>query len=102
MTLGQSDNALMKIIAITLILFFGLGFMQAVWYVTNPKDLAVVNFNKQVLRLFIMPADFNQLLTRPWTIITQMFVHTSIWEVFAYMLWLWCFGYIMQDLTGNK
>ena len=102
MTLGQSDNALMKLIAISLIVFVGLGFMQAVWYVTNPKELAVVNFNKQVLALFTMPADFERFLTRPWTLITQMFVHISIWEVFANMLWLWCFGYIMQDLTGNK
>jgi len=31
-----------------------------------------------------------------------MFVHDNIWRVFSNMLWLWCFGYIMQDLTGNK
>ena len=102
MTLGQSDNAVMRIIAISLVLFVGLKFMLAVWYVTNSKDVAVDNFNNEVLRLFIMPADFNKLLMKPWTLITQMFVHTNVWEVFANMLWLWCFGYIMQDLTGNK
>jgi hypothetical protein len=31
-----------------------------------------------------------------------MFAHDNIWRVFSNMLWLWCFGYIMQDLTGNK
>ena len=40
--------------------------------------------------------------SRPWTILTHMFIHRSIWQVFANMLWLWCFGFIMQELTGNK
>ncbi len=102
MTLGQSDNALMKLIAITLIMFVGLAFMKAVWYVTYEKGVAVSHFNKEILNLFIMPADFDKLLSKPWTIITHMFVHTNIWVVFANMLWLWSFGYIMQDLTGNK
>jgi membrane associated rhomboid family serine protease len=102
MTLGQSDNALMKLIAITLIMFVGLAFMKAVWYVTYEKEVAVSHFNKEILNLFIMPADFDKLLSKPWTIITHMFVHTSIWVVFANMLWLWSFGFIMQDLTGNK
>jgi len=31
-----------------------------------------------------------------------MFVHVSVWQVLANMLWLWCFGFIMQELTGNK
>ncbi|MBL7747918.1 MAG: rhomboid family intramembrane serine protease, partial [Chitinophagaceae bacterium] len=39
---------------------------------------------------------------KPWTIITHMFVHDNIWKVFANMLWLWTFGYILQDLTGNR
>lgn len=102
MTLGQSDNALMKLIAITLIMFVGLAFMKAVWYVTYEKNEVLPHFNKEILNLFIMPADFDKLLSKPWTLITHMFVHTSVWEVFANMLWLWSFGYIMQDLTGNK
>src|SRR5437764_6798776 len=43
-------------------------------------------------------------MTRPWTIITHMFVHDtiSVWHILANMLWLWAFGYILQDLTGNR
>jgi hypothetical protein len=26
----------------------------------------------------------------------------SIWHLVSSMLWLWCFGYILQDLAGNK
>ncbi len=102
-TLGQSGNALMMLIAISLILFVILAFMKAVWYFNyEDKQVALALFNKNVLGLFALPADFNSLLSKPWTIVTHMFVHDNIWKIFANMLWLWCFGYILQDLTGNR
>lgn len=101
-SLGQSGNTLMMLIAICLIMFVGLAFMKAVWYFRFPKEIALTEFTQNVMSWFALPADGNTLLTRPWTIITQMFVHDNIWNVFANMLWLWCFGYIMQDITGTK
>lgn len=101
-SLGESGNTLMTVIAICLIMFVGLAFMKAVWYFRYPKEEALGYFNKNVLGLFTLPADFNNMMSRPWTIITHMFVHDNIWKIFANMLWLWCFGYIMQDMAGNK
>jgi hypothetical protein len=31
-----------------------------------------------------------------------MFIHTDPWLLLSNMLWLWAFGYIMQELTGNR
>ena len=101
-TLGQSGNALMMLIAICLILFVGLAFMKAVWYFRFPKETALPLFNKNLLGWFALQADGDRLLSKPWTILTYMFVHDNVWKVFANMLWLWCFGYIMQDMTGNR
>ena len=101
-TLGQSGNTLMMLIAICLIMFVGLAFMKAVWFFRFPKEIAPSLFTKNVLGWFVLPADGDRMLSRPWTIITHMFAHDNIWKVFANMLWLWCFGYIMQELTGNK
>lgn len=101
-TLGQSGNALIMLIAVCLIVFVGLAFMRAVWFYRFPKEIAPALFEKNVLGLFTLPADTSKLLYKPWTIITHMFVHDNIWKVFANMLWLWTFGYILQDLTGNR
>jgi len=101
-TLGQSGNALMMLIAICLIMFVGMAFMKAVWFFRFPKDIAPGLFTKNVLGLFALPADANSLLHKPWTLLTHFFVHDNIWRVFSNMLWLWCFGYILQDLTGNR
>jgi membrane associated rhomboid family serine protease len=101
-SLGESGNTLMTLIAICLIVFVGLAFMKAVWYFRYSKEEALTFFNKDVLGLFTLPADLNKLISHPWVIITHMFVHDNIWKIFANMLWLWCFGYIMQDMAGNK
>ncbi|MDZ4793588.1 MAG: rhomboid family intramembrane serine protease [Bacteroidota bacterium] len=101
-TLGQSGNTLTMLIAICLIMFVGLAFMKAVWFFRFPKEIAPALFTKNVLGWFTMPADTESLLRKPWTVLTYMFVHDNVWKVFSNMLWLWCFGYIMQDLTGNK
>ena len=101
-TLGQSGNSLMTLIAICLITFVGFAFLKAVWYFRFPKETALPFFNRNVLGWFVMPADFNALLSKPWTVFTHMFVYDNFWRVFSNMLWLWSFGYIMQDLTGNR
>jgi membrane associated rhomboid family serine protease len=101
-TLGQRNNSLMLLIAICLIVFVGLAFMRGVWFFRFPKELAPALFEKNVLGWFAFPAEGNALLNKPWTILSYMFTHDNIWRVFANMLWLWCFGYIMQDLTGNR
>lgn len=101
-TLGQSGNALVLLIAICLILFVGLAFMKAVWYFRFEKELALPLFNKNIMGLFVLPADTDNLLYKPWTLLTHMFVHDNVWKVFANMLWLGCFGYILQDMTGNR
>jgi membrane associated rhomboid family serine protease len=80
----------------------GFAFLKAVWYFRFPKETALPFFNRNVLGWFVMPADFNALLSKPWTVFTHMFVYDNFWRVFSNMLWLWSFGYIMQDLTGNK
>ncbi len=101
-TLGASNNALITLIGICLILFCGFQFMKAVWYFKYPKEVALGFYYKNVLSWFMLPADADNMMSQPWSIITHMFIHDSFWRILANMLWLWCFGYIMQDMTGNK
>jgi membrane associated rhomboid family serine protease len=103
LSLGQSGNALTALIIIHLVMFVIFAFIKVLWYFKfNDNVLALNLFNKDVLTWFTLPAETNKILKQPWAILTHMFIHVSIWQVFANMLWLWSFGYIMQDLTGNK
>jgi membrane associated rhomboid family serine protease len=102
-SLGQSGNALVMLISIRLIMFGRFGFLKMVWYFRYEDNAVALSFfNKNVLSWFILPADFDKLMSQPWSFITFMFVQVSFWTIFSNMLWLWSFGFIMQDLTGNK
>lgn len=99
---GKKDYTLMTLIAVCLVMYVGLQFMRAVWFFKYGKETAPALFQSDVMSLFAFPADGGKILQRPWTILSYMFVHDNVWKIFANTLWLWCFGYIMQDLTGNK
>lgn len=103
LSLGQKSNALIILIAINLVIFVILAFIKAVYFMRYENNTEATNhFYDNVLTWFVLPADINQIGARPWTIITHMFTHDSVWHVLGNMLWLWVFGYILQDLTGNR
>lgn len=97
--LGQDGNSLLLLIIVNVIIFIFLGFIKVVYLVNNSTEGV---FQAQVLQMLSVPAQPQVFATRPWTLISYMFTHSGIWELIVSMLWLWCFGYILQDLTGNK
>jgi len=52
-----------------------------------------------ILFLGFQPAGF---LARPWTIVTNLFIHGSIWHIFANMFTLYFFGSFLCRLIGVK
>lgn len=103
LSIGQDGNALTLLLAINLSVFAILAFIKVVYYFSF-GDQGLALFQDQIFRWFTLPADLSLLVTRPWTLLTHMFVHdtVSIWHILGNMLWLWAFGYILQDLAGNK
>ena len=56
----------------------------------------------EFLRCFYLPADLLQLLRRPWTLITYMFMHAGIWHLLGNMLWLYWFGRLFLYFFSAK
>jgi membrane associated rhomboid family serine protease len=99
MTLGQDGNALVQLVVINAVLFVILKFIYVI-YVVNSLHLAAYQTN--VLTWFALPATLDKLSSRPWTVFTYMFSDDDVFRFIGNMFWLWCFGYILQDLTGNR
>ena len=97
--LGQEGNSLTTLLIINIVAFVILNFVKIVYLLTGDTEAA---FIQEELNWFTLPANPAILATRPWTLLTYMFTHYSIWLLISNLLWLWCFGYILQDLTGNK
>ena len=103
LSIGQDGNTLTMLLAINLSVFAILAFIKVVYYFSFSTQ-GISLFSEQIFKYFTVPADLNAFISRPWTLLTHMFVHdtTSVWHIVGNMIWLWTFGYILQDLTGNK
>ena len=101
LSIGQDGNTLTMLIAVQLIVFVILAFIKVVYYFTYGAE-GLGLYNHDILDWVTLPANPTTFLTRPWTLLTHMFVHDAVWHLIANMLWLWAFGYILQDLTGNR
>ena len=101
--LGDSNNALVLLISINILVFILLNFLKIVYFLSYENNIAAETFfQKQILDWFVLPAQTEHLLNKPWVIFTYMFSHYSVWGLISTCLWIWGFGYILQDLTGNK
>lgn len=101
LTVGQDGNSLVMLIAVNLIAFVLLAFIKVIYFFTYGKE-GVTVYEDKVLDWVALPADLSVFITRPWTLLSHFIVHDSVWHIIANMLWLWAFGYILQDLAGNR
>jgi len=61
--------------------------------------IAVAIAPKLILLLGLQPVG---LLARPWTIVTNLFVHSGLWHIIANMLTLYFFGSYLSRLIGRS
>lgn len=98
-SLGQDGNALINLIIVNSVIFVLLKFVYVVYQVS---DLSLAAYYKNIFNWFTLPSDLTRLGSRPWTLLTFMFTDDSVLRLIANVFWLWAFGYILQDLTGNR
>jgi membrane associated rhomboid family serine protease len=99
MGLGQDGNALVQLLVLNAVIFVILKFVYIFFLMTgSSKDTFVTH----VYSWFVLSASPEKIVWRPWTLISFMFTDQQIFRFISNMFWLWCFGYILQDLTGNR
>jgi membrane associated rhomboid family serine protease len=55
-----------------------------------------------VVKYLQAPSDLGTLITRPWSLVTYMFLHLRLGHIFWNMLILYWMGRIFQDLLGGR
>lgn len=105
MLLGEEGNSLVLLLAINAIVFGMFNIIKVAYNLGDfgPKE----NYVTHVLNWFLVPGELKALAYRPWSVLTYMFVHegaglAGVMPLISNMLWFWSFGYILQDLTGNR
>ena len=93
----HSDNSLYKLIAINVLVFFGLLVARVLMTVSGLGDLY-----KTGLSYLMMPASLPKLATQPWTVFTYMFLHEGVFHILFNMLFLYWFGMLVHQYLGSR
>jgi len=87
----KTNDALIWLIAINLAVFVLYNIFKMFFILFNERELFAL-----VDHWLAVPADIENLIKRPWTIITYMFFHQGLWHILFNMLWLYWFGRIFR------
>jgi membrane associated rhomboid family serine protease len=93
----RNGSNLTRLIYINIAVFVLLSIVAGIGFLLNNQEIS-----GKALDLFSVPASFNALLLRPWTLITYMFTHKDIWHILFNMLWLYWFGRIFLEYLDER
>ena len=92
----KSGSALTKLIYINLAVFLAVKIVSVFFFLaSSSQTFSLVNW-------LAVPADLTNLLHRPWTIVTYMFLHEGFLHILFNMLWLYWFGQIFLSYFDDK
>ena len=97
-TFNKKDNGLIQIIFINVAVFIGINLFYTITFLANTGP----ELYDSLLKWLSVPASLSKLITRPWTIITYMFLHEGFFHILFNMLWLFWLGKILHEYLGNK
>ncbi|WP_143308453.1 rhomboid family intramembrane serine protease [Chitinophaga vietnamensis] len=99
LSLGEGRNMVTQLLVINLTIFIFLFFTLVIYLMENVGE---PRFHQDIMTWLQVPGEASLVLRRPWTLLTSLFTHIGVWQVFSNMVWLWCFGTLMQHLAGYQ
>lgn len=90
-----SGNVITRLLLINLGAFLFFRFLELGMWTVGVGDI------QNILEWFMISKSGFEVITRPWTIITNMFLHYGFMHILWNMLFLYWFGRILQELIGN-
>jgi len=90
-------SSLTKLIYINLAVWIIVNILEIFFYLFNVHDSYM-----RFLLYLALPADLNNLILKPWTLITYMFLHKGFIHILFNLLWLYWFGRIFLQYMDEK
>lgn len=96
---NYSRNALMQLVVI-----LSIGFILL--HAVNIIILVLSDEPKTVFRNTVLPQvalqSWEVFMHRPWILVTYLLGHVSFWNLLSNLMWMYCFGSVIQNLVGYK
>lgn len=85
------------------VIAFVVTSLVGVFFFMGGGETAFLDYNNGYLRYWTyLPTDLHQLLMRPWTLVTSMFMHSGFMHIFGNMLMLYFFGSLAHTFLNNR
>lgn len=97
-TMWNTTNPLIMLIILNVMFFILLNFIKSIYTFSHLQDEA---FYRNIYRWFQLSAEPMKILTRPWTVLTMPFTELKLLMLVSNLIWLWTFGFLVQDLIGD-
>jgi len=94
----RSKAVLPRLIVINAAIWLAIGAMRVFSFLFNVPDITLTNY---IVDYFALPANLGSLISRPWTLVTYMFLHIDFFHVLFNMLWLFWFGKIFLEFLKS-
>ena len=95
----SEGNVLTKLILVNVMVWYGVKMVLLVFFLFNFQGELAEGF----IKWLAVPAHLGDLVLKPWTLFTYMFLHEDFFHILFIMLWLYWFGKIfLEYLDGKK
>ena len=92
----KSGNTLIKLLYINIAVFLAVKIIGVIFFLLSAEQtFSIANW-------LAVPADFSNLILKPWTIFTYMFLHVDFFHILFNMLWLYWFGVLFLSYFDEK
>ncbi len=99
----RTGGALIRLVLVNALVFVALLLVHLVMIpIAGDRMIADVWSEVYVMHWLRSTYVWGDLLYRPWTVVTYMFVHVDFFHVFFNLLMLWFSGRLFMDLLGGK
>ncbi len=92
----KSRNMLLKLIILNVAVWLVIMVLEVFF------DLFNSSFSENIIQWLAVPASLGKLITRPWTLVSYMFLHLDFWHILFNMLWLYWFGRIFLEYLNER
>lgn len=91
----REGNTLIRLIYINVAVFIGLNLLKLFFFLFQMEGVPLIQW-------LAASSDLKTLITRPWTIVTYMFLHENFFHLLFNMIVLFFGGYIFMEFLGER
>lgn len=99
----RTGGYLIRLVLVNVLVFVALLVAHLVLIpIAGDRVIADFLFDTRVMHWLQSTYVWSDLMYRPWTVVTYMFVHVDFFHIFFNLLMLWFSGRLFMDLLGGR